>query len=174
MAAIDGKRFDQAGARSADGLTRVMILHPIACGLAFIAFLLALGAGVFGSLLSALVAGAAWLLTLIAMAVDFALFGVCSMSERNWQCGTNRFAPQIIKNHVNKDGSGSHASYTTGMWTILAAMILLFLGMLIVLFTCFSARKKTRAAKTHADTGYDNGYGGTRTRTTRTKRFGFM
>ena len=78
MAAVDGKRFDRAGASSADGLTRVMILHPIACVLAFIAFLLALGAGVFGSVLSAAVAGLAWLLTLIVMAVDFSLFGVSS------------------------------------------------------------------------------------------------
>lgn len=81
---------------------------------------------------------------------------------------------QIIKNHVNKDGTGSHAYYSTGMWTILAAMILLFLGTLIVLFTCFSARKKTRANKTRADTGYDDGYGGSRARTTRRKRFGFI
>ena len=60
------------------------------------------------------------------------------------------------------------------MWTVLAAMILLFLGMLIVLFTCFSARKSTRTSKTRADTGYDNAYGGTPTRTTRRKRFGFI
>lgn len=81
MSTIDGKRFDRVGSKTADGLTRVMILHPIACGLAFIAFLLALGAGVFGSVLSAAVAGLAWLLTLIAMAVDFSLFGVCLSSS---------------------------------------------------------------------------------------------
>ncbi|KAI9853871.1 MAG: hypothetical protein M1830_006620 [Pleopsidium flavum] len=89
------------------------------------------------------------------MAIDFSLFG-------------------IIKNHVNKDGSGSHAYYSTGMWTILAAMIFLFLGTLIVLFTCFSARKKTRASKTTADTGYEHGYSNTPTRTTRRKRFGIF
>lgn len=174
MAAIDGKRFDRKASSSADGLTRVMILHPIACGLAFIAFLLALGAGVFGSLLSAMVAGLAWILTLIVMAVDFSLFGVCSMSDVGEVKLNYPVRHQIIKNHVNKDGSGSRAYYSTGMWTILAAMILLFLGTLIVLFTCFSARKKTRATKTHADTGYDNGYSGTPTRTTRRKRFGFI
>lgn len=81
MAAIDGKRFDRTASGSADGLTRVMILHPIACGLAFIAFLLALGAGVFGSLLSAMVAGVAWIITLIVMAIDFSLFGVCSIPD---------------------------------------------------------------------------------------------
>ena len=53
-----------------------MILHPIACGIAFIAFLLSLGAGVIGSVLGALVAFIAWVLTLVVMAVDFTLFGV--------------------------------------------------------------------------------------------------
>ncbi len=76
MATIDGTKFNRASAGSADGLTNAMILHPIACGLAFIAFLLALGAGVFGSVLSAMVAGLAWIITLIVMAIDFSLFGV--------------------------------------------------------------------------------------------------
>ncbi len=49
----------------------------------------------------------------------------------------------MIKNHVNGNSgtSGSHAYYSTGMWTILVAMLLLFFGMFIVLFTCFSSRK---------------------------------
>jgi len=77
MAEIEGTGFSQSASASADGLTYVMILHPIACGIAFIAFLLSLGAGVVGSLLGALVAGLAFILTLIVMATDFACFGVC-------------------------------------------------------------------------------------------------
>ena len=53
-----------------------MILHPIACGVAFVAFALSCGAGVVGSLLGAMVAALAWVLTLVVMAVDFSLFGV--------------------------------------------------------------------------------------------------
>ena len=53
-----------------------MILHPIACAVAFIAFALSCGAGVVGSLLGALVALLAWVLTLVVMAIDFSLFGV--------------------------------------------------------------------------------------------------
>ncbi|MCJ1227929.1 hypothetical protein MMC12_004588 [Toensbergia leucococca] len=153
MAQIDGTHFGRASSDSADSLTDAMILHPIACGVAFIAFLLSLGAGVVGSLLGALVAALAWILTLVVMAIDFSLFG-------------------IIKDHVNSDGSGSHAFYSVGMWTCLAAMILLFLGMFIVLFTCFSARKakKNTAYKSNVDT-YDNGYTST---TTRRKRFGLF
>ncbi|MCJ1291887.1 hypothetical protein MMC34_003435 [Xylographa carneopallida] len=142
MAQIDGTGFSETASASADGLTYAMILHPIACGIAFIAFLLSIGAGVVGSLLGALVAALAWIITLVAMAIDFALFG-------------------IIKDHVNSDGSGSNAYYSTGMWTILAAMVLLFLGMFIVLFTCFSARKEKKRGGSYKNRGdaYDNGVG---------------
>jgi len=140
MEQIDGGDFNYASAESTKGLTRVMVLHPVACALAFIAFLCALGSGICGALLAALVAALAWIVTLVVMAVDFALFG-------------------IIKNHVNKDGSGSHAYYSVGMWTILAAMVCLFFGMFVVLFTCFSARRHRNDARVskHADAGYANG-----------------
>lgn len=45
---------------------------------------------------------------------------------------------------MNSDGSGSHAYYSVGMWTCLAAMVLLFLGMILVFFTCCSERRKGR------------------------------
>lgn len=87
---------------------------------------------------------------------------------------------QVIKDHVNGHHI-SNAYYSTGMWTCLAAMVLLFLGMFIVLFTCFSARKakksNTYGRKTGNDTGmYDNGgeYSQTTTRRTRKKRFGIF
>lgn len=147
MSAIDGTGFSVAASATADGLTNAMILHPIACGLAFIAFLLAVGAGVIGSLLGAMVAAVAWVLTLIVMAIDFTLFG-------------------IIKDHVNNDGSGSYAVYSVAMWTVLAAMILLFFGMLIVFFTCCSAR---RARHGTYDSKYANG--ATTTTTRRRRRF---
>lgn len=135
MAEIEGTSFSTAATDTTKALTRVMILHPVACGLAFIAFLLALGAGFFGSIMAALVAAITWIVTVVVMATDFALFGT-------------------IKNHVNSDGSGSNAYYSTGMWTILAAMITLFLGSLIMVFTCFSARTHRNRTPKHADAGY--------------------
>jgi len=122
MSSIDGDDFNFASAESTKGLTRVMVLHPVACGLAFIAFLCALGAGICGALFASLISAIAWIITLVIMAIDFALFG-------------------IIKNHVNDDNSGSHAKYSTAMWTILAAMVCLFFATFIVLLTCFSARR---------------------------------
>jgi len=138
MASIDGDSFNFASAKSTKGLTNVMVLHPVACALAFIAFLFALGSGVCGALFASAMAAVAWIVTLVVMAVDFALFG-------------------IIKNHVNKDGSGSHAVYSTGMWTVLAAMVCLFFGTFIVLFTCFSARRHKRSNVVHGKEGYANG-----------------
>jgi len=125
MSTIDGTSFSKAGTDTADGLTGAFILHPIACGLAFIAALLSI-AGVIGSLLGSIIAVLAWILTVVVMAIDFAVFG-------------------IIKDHVNKDGSGSHAFYYVGMWTTLAAMILLFFGAIIVFFTCCTERRKSRS-----------------------------
>ena len=71
-----GTVFSRAAADTVDGLTNVMILHPIACAIAFLAFALSAGAGVIGSILGALVAFVAWVLTVVVMAIDFSLFGV--------------------------------------------------------------------------------------------------
>jgi len=152
MAEIDHTTFNRAGTDSADALTNAFILHPIACGLAFIAALCALG-GVIGGLIGAMVAAAAWLITLVVMAIDFAAFG-------------------IIKNHVNSDGSGSHAYYSVGMWTTLAAMVLLFFGMVIVFFTCCSERRKGGRGQGHKSSrdSYGNGTEGYNSSTTRTRR----
>jgi len=147
MEGIDNTNFNHASVDTTKALTRVMVLHPVACGLAFIAFLFALGAGFCGAIFAAFVAAIAWIVTVVVMACDFVLFG-------------------IIKNHINKDGSGSHAVYSTGMWTILAAMILLFLATFIVLATCCSARMHKNSSKNlkHADAGYANGTTTTRRR----------
>jgi len=135
MSTIDHTQFTTAAEDSSKALTRVMILHPVACALAFIAFLFALGAGFCGAIFASMIAAVAWLVTLVVMVTDFVLFG-------------------IIKRHVNSDGSGSHAYYSVGMWTILAAMILLFIATFIVLFTCCSSRmhKNNRTSK---ETGYN-------------------
>ena len=136
MSSVDGTKFSTASADTAKALTRVMILHPIACGVSFIAFILAFGSGFFGALLAATVAALAWLITLIAMAVDFALFG-------------------IVKDQVNKRSNGDKAVYSTGMWTILVAMICLFFATFVVLFTCCSARRHKKAER-----DYSNGRAG--------------
>lgn len=146
MAVIDGTGFSTASGDTANALTKVMVLHPVACALAFIAFLLALGSGFLGSLLASMVAAVAFIVTLVVMATDFVWAG-------------------IIKNAVNNDGTGSHAYYSVGMWTILAAMILLFFATIIVFFSCCSSRRTNRTSKV------DNGAYANGTTTRRRRRF---
>jgi len=126
MSQAENVAFSSASSNTADGLTRTMILHPVACAVAFLAFLFSLIPGVIGSLIGSIVAAIAFILTLVAMAIDF-----------TW-CG-------IIRNHVNDQRNGDEeAHFDVAIWTILAATILLFFGMFIVLFTCCASRRAKR------------------------------
>lgn len=145
MAQIDGSSFSTASEDTTKRLTRVMILHPIACGLAFIAFLLALGSGMFGTFLASLVSSVTCVLAMIVMATDFVTFG-------------------LVKRHVNHDNSGSHAYYSAGMWTLVAAVIILFFASLIVFLSCFSARMHGGGGASKG-----NGYVGAQAATTPTR-----
>jgi hypothetical protein len=106
-----------------------MILHPIACGVAFIAWIVSIGAGVIGSLFAVLTAFVAWVLCLAVIATDFSSFGV-------------------LRHRVNHSRSGSHAYFGSAMWCLCVAFALLFFAMIIVTFTCWSARRDKKKAVT--------------------------
>jgi type IV secretory pathway VirB3-like protein len=127
MAATDGTQFSDYAEDTTRSLTKAMILHPIACGINFIAFLLALGAGMVGSLLASLVALLAFLTTAVACIIDFVLFS-------------------IIKSNVNDRGhtTGTGAYYGAGAWTTLVSAICSLIGAVVVFFTCCSARLHRR------------------------------
>ncbi|GAB1313941.1 Actin cortical patch SUR7/pH-response regulator pali [Madurella fahalii] len=116
-------------------LTESMVLHPIACGLNFIAFMLALGAGTVGSLLASLVALVAFLTTAVATIIDFVLFSV-------------------VGSNVLDNGTGANAYYGAGAWTILVSAICSLVGAVVVFFTCCSARlHRRRGIATKGDLG---------------------
>ncbi|CAK7239858.1 MAG: hypothetical protein STHCBS139747_001293 [Sporothrix thermara] len=121
MAADVSTSFSSASEDSTKALTRVMILHPIATGAAFIAFLLAVGAGVIGSFLGAFVSLLTFVITAVVLITDFVLF-------------------HIIKDHVNDSNTNAKASYGAAIWLVLVAAICSLLGTLIVFFSCCSAR----------------------------------
>jgi uncharacterized membrane protein len=149
MARIEQSDFNDAEENTSKALTRVMVLHPVACVLSFIAFLLALGSGFIGAIFAAAVSTLAFIVTVVVMACDFVLFG-------------------IVRNKVNGNREGdSTAEWSVGIWTILAAMILLFLATVIVLLTCCSKRIHDKRAR--RNTGKEAGY--THTTTTRKRRF---
>lgn len=138
MANIDQTDFTRIAGGTSDGLTNVMVLHPIECGLAFIAFLMSLGSGILGSFAGAMVALVAWVLTLISLAIDFTLFGV-------------------IHHHVNDDGSGSKATFGSAIWCLVAAFVCLFFGMIIVFFTCCANRReKKKQSRVTKEESYDS------------------
>ncbi|TDZ26241.1 pH-response regulator protein palI/RIM9 [Colletotrichum orbiculare MAFF 240422] len=126
---IDGTQYSSYSSNTAEALTRVMILHPIAAGVSFIAFVLSLGAGMFGSLFAALVSSVAFLITLVALVCDWVGFA-------------------LVRSNVNNDDDGgasdSYAHFGVALWTLLAALICLFLGTVIVFFTCCSGRLHKR------------------------------
>ncbi|KAG9248982.1 SUR7/PalI family-domain-containing protein [Calycina marina] len=138
MENVDNTDFNTASTETTKVLTRVMVLHPICCGLAFIAFLLALGAGICGGLLASLTAALTWALTLVVLVTDFVFFG-------------------ILKSHINDtddDQAGSHASFGIGIWTLLAATILLFFASIIVFLACCSARRHKKSARVSTKNDY--------------------
>lgn len=108
-----------------------MVLHPVACGLAFLAFLAACLSNVIGALVASALAFLAWLVALVVTVVDFVMWG-------------------IVKNQVkdNEGSTGASASFDTAMWLVLAAMVALFFGMILVLFACCSSRRKNKRSGT--------------------------
>ena len=127
LASLGAGDYGSASRDTADALTRVMILHPIAAAFAFLAFITAIGASFIGSLCAALISAVAWLVTLVVLITDFVAWG-------------------IVKKKVNDDGS-SAASFGVAIWTLLAAFVVLFFGTLLVLMTCCAGRRERRAGK---------------------------
>jgi hypothetical protein len=141
LTSVVNTQFGSTQRDSINNLTKAMILHPIAAVLAFIAFLISAGAGFFGSFLGGGLAFFAWLVTLVIMAIDLAMFGVLALLFFNMllESLTSPLV-QLLRNRVNSSSTGIYADYSTGMWTCVAAMASLFFGSLVVLFTCCSAR----------------------------------
>ncbi|KAI1486576.1 actin cortical patch SUR7/pH-response regulator pali [Biscogniauxia mediterranea] len=120
-----------ASRASARALTRVMVLHPVGTGLAFISFLLAAGSGFVGSLLGAAGALLSFAVVLVALVCDFVGLAVVrsAVSEDNNGGG---------------DNDGVSASWGSAIWTVLAAAVCCLLAAVVLFFTCCSARMHRR------------------------------
>ncbi|KAK4131354.1 pali-domain-containing protein [Trichocladium antarcticum] len=135
MAAAAGTTFSDKAADSTRALTKAMILHPIACGLNFIAFLVSLGAGFVGSLLASAVALTAFVVTAVACIIDFVLFS-------------------IVRHNIHDSDTGARASYGPASWTLLVGAIFSLLGAILLFFTCCSGRRsKNRGGVGKAEFG---------------------
>lgn len=139
MNGIDGTLFSGTEQDTTRGLTKVMILHPIATFLNFLAFGMALSAGVFGSFVASLIALVSFLVTLVALVCDFVLFGIIKSNVNS----------RLDNNLVGE----SVAYFSVGMWTLLVGAICSLLGTIVVFFTCCSGRIKKRR-ETRKTEGY--------------------
>jgi hypothetical protein len=135
MNSVENTKFSDYAESTTRGLTKAMVLHPVACGLNFIGFMLALGAGFVGSFLASMVALLAFLVTCVILIIDFVLFS-------------------IVKSNINDDGSGSNAYYSAAAWTILVAGICSLLGTIVLFLTCCSSRMHRRRATSKTEMGY--------------------
>lgn len=154
MSSIDGStEYSDYAEDTTRALTKAMILHPIAAGINFIAFVLALSAGTIGSLLASLVAVLAFLVTAVACIIDFVLFS-------------------IVRSNVNDNGTGSAVYYGNAAWTILVSAICSLVGAIVVFFTCCSGRLHKKRER--RSMGVKNDYGAPVVAPRRRRRFGIF
>jgi len=108
---LDGVNPSNA-ANTVHSVSRALILHPIACGIAFFSFLAALAGDSIGFALSSLIAVLAMIFTLITTVIDWVNFG-------------------RVHHHVNSsDGPGYGAHFSSAIWLVTASFIILFFGSL--------------------------------------------
>jgi hypothetical protein len=136
--------WPQYADESAQRMTKAMILHPIACGLNFIAFLLGVSSGIVGSFLASMVALLAFLITCAIVIIDFVLFSVVRVNIRD-------------DRDINGGNYDIDAHYSTAAWTILVAGICSLIGTVILFFTCCSSRMH-RQRRSYADKPVTDGY----------------
>jgi len=122
---VDSTDFGHAARSTAKALTNVMVLHAVAAGFTFVAFLLSIFSGIVGGFLSSIVAVAAFIITAVALVCDFV----------SWS---------IVRHDINKDhSSGSKGTYGPAIWCVLAAGVLSLIGAIIVFITCCAGRRKS-------------------------------
>ncbi|KAJ7160948.1 hypothetical protein C8R46DRAFT_955861 [Mycena filopes] len=130
IAALSLPPFSHAKSVSLHGLTQGLILHQIAAGIAFLAFLMAVCSHRLGYLIASAVAFIAFLFSLAAMIIDFVTFG-------------------SVRKHVRDNGGD--AVWGNAIWMVLAATVVLFFASIATCFACVTARRRTRSSKTAAN-----------------------
>lgn len=123
-AEIPNSEFSSISSDAAKTLTKVLVLHPVATGLSFIAFLLAIGAGVIGSFTASMVSLLAFAVNIVALACDFAGF-------------------TIVKHKVNDLNTSVHAKFGIAIWLVVAAAACNLLATILVFISCCSGRRSS-------------------------------
>lgn len=134
-----------------EATTKALILHPIACGVSFFAFLIAALSDRLGFICAAFIAFVAMLCAAVAMVLDIVLFYVLrayldkyninslvsvSYSVGTWTCVRSRIRP-------------AHSSLILSLFdrvrhSTVAAFCCLFIGMFFTLCACITDRRRRR------------------------------
>lgn len=109
-------------------LTKVMVLHPVAAGLAGLAVLLSLAPGFCAAFLATLAAALAFCAALAVLVVDFVNFAAVRRAVDDAAAADGRL----------------RSAYDVGAWTLLAATALLVPATVLLMLTCCSGRRERR------------------------------
>ncbi|GAA6006101.1 hypothetical protein JCM10207_000523 [Rhodosporidiobolus poonsookiae] len=113
-----------------NAVTSALVLHPVGCGVAFLAFLIAACSDRLGFLFASIITFVAAVIALVCMILDLLLF----FFVRRW-----------LRDNI--DGVDISIEYSYGTWTTVAAFACLFVGMFAVCCACIAGRRRRRAQK---------------------------
>lgn len=133
-------RLDSWAAATANGLTNVMVLHPVAAGLAFISFVLSLTSGLFGGIIAMLAALFTFIVALVVVVCDFVLFS-------------------YVRSKIQEANRDSWASYGSGAWCALAGLVVIFIAFVITFVTCCAGRREKKRQTNVVKESHHGDYG---------------
>ncbi|GAA5918595.1 hypothetical protein JCM21900_000415 [Sporobolomyces salmonicolor] len=110
-----------------DAVSKAFVLHPIACGVTFFAFLVAAVSDRLGFLFAALIAALAAVLALVCMVLDLVFF-------------------YVVRRYADDQNLDIAVSYSTGTWVTVAAFACLFFSVFFVACACVTDRRRKRRA----------------------------
>ncbi|GAA6034976.1 hypothetical protein JCM8097_002122 [Rhodosporidiobolus ruineniae] len=113
--------------KAINATTSALVLHPVACGVSFLAFLVAACSDRLGYLFAALIAVLAAVIALISMVLDLVLF-------------------YVVKKWIKDHDVPVTVEYSYGTWLTVAAFACLFVGVFATACACVTDRRHRRRA----------------------------
>ncbi|GAA5847290.1 hypothetical protein JCM3766R1_003938 [Sporobolomyces carnicolor] len=127
LASLTGNSNDVSSAQSTiRAVTKAFVVHPIATGLAFLAFLIAACSDRIGFLCASLFTLFTFIVTVVCVVLDIVFF-------------------YVVRRYVEDNYDVTvDISYSAGTWVTVAALACEFVGFFATCCACLSARRKAR------------------------------
>lgn len=107
-----------------------VVLHPVASAVAFIAAFIAMAAGFAGSLIGGCIAFLAWIFSVVAVGIDFTVFGIVKKRLDDYNDNNELHGYDLWE-----------STFGPALWCVVVAFVFLTVGTPIVLFTSFRVRR---------------------------------